>query len=99
LFPLDATVNFSLGDAYDDGNTMTNNDTINASCMCQGEASADPDDDGIADANDNCPDIISTQGMDMNGGNDISDLDLGMYFIRAFSKTGESPIQRSIKVN
>ena len=44
-------------------------------------------------------DPSSNQGIDNNSGVDISDLDLGMYFIRVISKTGESSIRRFIKVN
>ena len=65
--PLDAAVNFSVGDACNDGNAMTVNDTVNANCACVGEAPADIDGDGIPDSADNCPTISNANQADFDG--------------------------------
>jgi len=74
--PLDATVNFSPGDTCDDGDPTTNNDTINANCMCVGQV-VDTDGDGIADANDNCPVNSNPNQADFDGDGmgDVCDTD------------------------
>ena len=65
--PLDAAINFSVGDACDDGNAMTMNDTVNANCICQGAAPADVDGDGVPDVADNCPTMSNADQLDFDG--------------------------------
>ena len=61
--PMDAAVDFAPGDTCDDGNNNTNNDVINAACMCVGDF-VDLDMDGIADTDDNCPAMPNTDQAD-----------------------------------
>ena len=49
------------GTACNDGNVCTVNDTWSAQCVCEGTL-ADADNDGICDANDNCPNLAGEQG-------------------------------------
>ena len=65
--PFDGSNAFSIGDACDDGNAMTLNDMVNVNCVCQGEAPADIDGDGIPDADDNCPSTANTDQLDLDG--------------------------------
>ena len=65
--PLNTSIAFSVGDTCDDGNTMTMNDTVNSNCICQGEAPADADGDGIPDGDDNCPTTSNVDQIDNDG--------------------------------
>ena len=64
--PLNGSIAFSVGDVCDDGNPNTAMDTITMNCMCIGTL-IDIDDDGITDAEDNCPSIPNTDQADFDG--------------------------------
>ncbi|MEL6122841.1 MAG: thrombospondin type 3 repeat-containing protein, partial [Bacteroidota bacterium] len=63
--PLDATVSTRPGDPCDDGLATTVNDRISDDCRCVGEN--DGDQDGVLDADDNCPNTPAGLGVDANG--------------------------------
>ena len=64
--PDDAQVSTKPGDACDDGNAETSNDIIREDCQCIGSGS-DTDNDGIDDADDNCPLIANQDQIDFDG--------------------------------
>ncbi|MEL6923214.1 MAG: T9SS type A sorting domain-containing protein [Bacteroidota bacterium] len=69
---LDCTL---TGNACDDGDACTINDTYDESCNCVGILLADADGDGICDDADNCPDVPnpSQSDADANGIGDACD--------------------------
>ena len=56
------------GTTCDDNNVCTVNDVYSASCVCAGTL-ADTDNDGVCDANDNCPTLAGQQGDACNDNN------------------------------
>ena len=73
--PLDSLISFSIGDACNDFDSTTVNDVINQNCMCAG--SDDTDGDGIANVDDNCPDVANPDQADFDGDGmgDVCDVD------------------------
>ncbi|MBK6476628.1 MAG: fibronectin type III domain-containing protein [Flavobacteriales bacterium] len=57
------------GSPCNDGNACTTGDLWNASCQCVGTASGDTDNDGICNAQDNCPNIAGQIGSSCNDNN------------------------------
>ena len=51
----DEVSNCAVGTACNDGNPCTSGETFDANCNCSGGVLIDSDNDGICDANDNCP--------------------------------------------
>ena len=57
---------FPLGALCDDGDPCTVNDVYDANCNCVGTFE-DTDEDGICDAEDNCPAVSNADQLDENG--------------------------------
>jgi len=53
-----------VGQACDDGNDCTINDTFDSDCNCIGTDLPDTDGDGVCDAEDNCPDDFNPNQAD-----------------------------------
>ena len=74
--PIDNSVFF--GASCDDGDEMTENDIITDDCSCMGTEILDSDGDGIADADDNCPETSNEDQADLDddGIGDVCDDDI-----------------------
>jgi hypothetical protein len=58
-----------IGSSCNDGNPCTTNDVLNANCQCVGTPVGDSDNDGICNAQDNCPNTPGQIGSSCNDGN------------------------------
>ncbi len=63
--PFDPMIATTVGDACDDGDETTVNDTIGMDCTCNGVL--DFDEDGVRDSDDNCPTDFNPDQADLDG--------------------------------
>jgi len=62
-----------IGSACDDGNACTDNDVLNASCVCAGTLNnTDTDGDGVPNCSDNCPAVAGQQGSTCDDNNALT---------------------------